>query len=318
MKTYPQTFYIERHKHSGRLTVAALDDEGRRVDASRLKALRMPLPDADSVLVISHDIGRDWSGRLVVVNGRLGRRRERELRFAQNILRQVGPAIYSVYLFRRLRSQAGATERARVARELHDTSIQSLISIEMQMDVLRRRAQADAALAGELERIETLLRQEVLNLRELMQAMRPVEIGPHQFLDFIAQIVERFSRDTGMEARFLSDLTEVTMPARTCRELARVVQEGLVNIRKHSGAHSAVVRFAARNGCWSLVIDDDGQGFPFAGRYTLAELDDFHRGPTVIKERVRAAGGDMVLESTPGRGSKLEIIVPQKGHETYG
>ncbi len=75
-----------------------------------------------------------------MVGSKLGRNRERELRFAQNALRQVAPALYSIYLFRRLRSRAGAMERARVARELHDTAIQSLISIEMQVDVLRRRS----------------------------------------------------------------------------------------------------------------------------------------------------------------------------------
>ena len=97
-----------------------------------------------------------------------------------------------------------------------------------------------------------------------------------------------------------------------------MVQEGLVNIRKHSGARTALIRFGSQNGLWKLVIDDDGHGFPFAGRFTLTELDDFRRGPTVIKERVRAVGGDMVIESTPGHGSRLEITVPQKGHELYG
>jgi signal transduction histidine kinase len=50
----------------------------------------------------------------------------------------------------------------------------------------------------------------------------------------------------------------------------------------------------------------------------LQELDDLRRGPTVIKERVRAVGGDLLIESTPGHGSRLEITVPQKGHESYG
>jgi signal transduction histidine kinase len=151
-----------------------------------------------------------------------------------------------------------------------------------------------------------------------MQTMRPIEIGPHQFLDFIAQLVERFSRDTGVQARFVTELQEVTMPASTCRELARVVQEGMVNIRRHSGAQSAMVHFGAQNGFWKLVIDDDGRGFPFAGRFSLSELDDLRRGPAVIKERVRAVGGDLMIESTPGRGSRLEITVPQKGYEFYG
>lgn len=318
MSGYPHTFYMWTTRRRQGYQIAALDDEGRRLEPSQLQHLQMPIPGARSVLAVSHEMGRDWTGRFVVINAYVGRRRERELRLAQNILRQVGPGLYSVYLFRRFRSRAGAVERARVARELHDTVIQSLISVEMQIDVLRRRGDNDSRLSGELERIQELLRQEVLNLRELMQTMRPPDIGPHQFLDFIAQLVERFSRDTGVVARFVSELQEVSLPAATCRELARVVQEGLVNIRKHSGAQSAVVRFGAQNGCWKLVIDDDGKGFPFAGRFTLTELDSFHKGPTVIKERVRAVGGDMVIESNPGHGSKLEITVPQKGKELYG
>jgi signal transduction histidine kinase len=318
MQGYPHTFYMRRRGEKEGCSISGLDEDGRRLDAPPLLHLEMPVPDAESVLVIGNEMGGDWKGRLVVVNGRVGRRGERELRFAQSILRQVAPALYSVYVFRRFRSRAGAMERARVARELHDTAIQSLISIEMQIDVLRRRATSDTYLATQLERIQNLLRQEVLNLRELMQTMRPIEIGPHQFLDFIAQLVERFSRDTGLEARFVSELQEVTMPPATCRELARVVQEALVNIRKHSGARSAMVSFAAQNGSWKLVINDDGRGFPFAGRFSLTELDDFRRGPTVIKERVRAVGGDLLIESTPGRGSRLEITVPQKGYESYG
>ncbi len=318
MRGYPHTFYMRSTGQKQGYSIAALDDEGRRLETSQLRNLPMPVPGAHSVLVVGHEIERDWSGRFVVVNGYVGRRRERELRFAQNIMRQVAPALYSVYLFRRFRSRAGAVERARVARELHDTVIQSLISIEMQIDVLRRRGGKDSQLPLELQRIQDLLRQEVLNLRELMQTMRPPDVGPHQFLDFIAQLVERFSRDTGVAARFVSELQEVTLPAATCRELARVVQEGLVNIRKHSGAQSAMVRFGSQNGLWKLIIDDDGKGFPFAGRFTLSELDELRRGPTVIKERVRAVGGDMVIESNPGHGSKLEITVPQKGNESYG
>lgn len=316
MLDYPHTFFMKRGNH-GIANMDALDDEGRRINTLEFDNLPMPVEGAESVLVVKLDVGREWSGRFVLVNGRMGWNRERELRFAQNALRQVAPALYSIYLFRRLRSRAGAMERARVARELHDTAIQSLISIEMQVDVLRRRSNGQPQSA-ELERIQQLLREEVLNMRELMQSMRPVEIGPQHFLDFVAQLVERFRSDTGLDARFVSELEEVTLPASACRELARMVQEGLVNIRKHSGAKSVYVRFGAQNGLWKLVIDDDGRGFPFTGRLTLTELDDLHRGPAVIKERVRAIGGDMVIESSPGHGSRVEITVPQKGYESYG
>ena len=316
MQEYPHTFYMKREKNGG-LSIDAVDDEGRRLNSADFKDLPMPVDGAESVLAVQLEVGREWNGRFVLVNGRLGWNRERELRFAQNLLGQVAPALYSIYLFRRLRSRAGAMERARVARELHDTAIQSLISIEMRVDVLRRSVNGHPQSA-ELGHIQKLLQEEVLNMRELMQSLRPVEIGAHQFLDFLVQLVERFRSDTGVDARFVSELEEVTLPASACRELARVVQESLVNVRKHSGASSVYVRFGAQNGLWKLVIDDDGSGFPFTGRLTLAELDDLHRGPTVIKERVRAIGGDLVIESSPGHGSRLEITVPQKGYEFYG
>jgi signal transduction histidine kinase len=316
MVDFPHTFYMERTSQGG-VTIHAIDDEGRAIDKSEISELKMPVEGARSVLAVKLDVGREWSGRFVLVNCKLGWNRERELRIVQNALRQLSPALYSIYLFRRLRQRAGAMERARVARELHDTAIQSLISIEMQVDVLRRKTNG-APQAAELERIQKLLREEVLNMRELMLTMRPVEIGPQHFLDFVAQLVERFRSDTGVDARFVSELEEVTLPATACRELVRVVQEGLVNVRKHSGARSVYVRFGAQNGLWKLVIDDDGQGFAFTGRLTLTELDELHRGPTVIKERVRAIGGDMVIESSPGHGARLEITVPQKGYEFYG
>lgn len=318
MWDYPHTFFMKRENGRVRSSITALDEEGNRLEPAQIGHLEMPVSGTRSVLVVSHDMGRDWCGRFVLLNAALGREREHELRFVQNLMRQSAPALYSVYLFQGFRSRAGVTERARVARELHDTTIQSLISIEMQLDVLRRRAGADSPLPSELNRIQGLLRHEVLNLRELMQSMRPVDIGPHQLLDFIAELVERFSRDSGIAVRFISELQEVTLPAATCRELARIVQESLVNIRKHSRAQSAVVRFGAQDGLWKLVINDDGNGFPFAGRFTLRELDGLRRGPAVIKERVRAVGGDMIIESTPGHGSRLEITIPQKGYEAYG
>ena len=311
---YPHTFLMRRG--AGSYSITALDEEGRRLERSQIKHLEMPVPGAESVLVIGHEMGRDWTARMVLKNVKVGPDREHELRFAQSVMRQVAPALYSVYLFRAFRSRAEASERARVARELHDGAIQSLIGIEMQVDVLRRSARDEAA--AELDRVQGLLRKEVLNLRELMQSMRPVDIGPHQFLDFIAGLVERFSRDTGIAVRFISEMEEVTLPAATCSELVRVVLESLINIRKHSEAQSAVVRFGSQNGSWKLVINDDGQGFPFSGRLSMSELDGMRRGPAVIKERVRSIGGEMTIESTPGQGSRLEIIIPKKGYESYG
>jgi signal transduction histidine kinase len=316
----PPAFYMERPGSSlAGVSFDALDRDGARVRGGIPSSSELPLADARCILSMAFEFGQDWAGRMIVINPQLSRDREAELRFAQTVIRQVGPALYTVYLLRRLRTRAGAIERARVARELHDGAIQSLIAVEMQVDVLRRQAAGDSArLAAELARVQHLLQQEVINLRELMQQMRPVDMGPQQFLDYLADHVDRFRRDTGIHVRFVTDLQEVTLSPKVCRELARVVQEGLINIRKHSGARTALVRFASEDGRWTLMIDDDGKGFDFSGRHNIAELDAIRRGPATIKERVRSIGGELVIQSNPGEGSRLEITLPKKGHAIYG
>src|SRR2546430_7910409 len=80
---------------------------------------------------------------------------------------------------------------------------------------------------------------------------------------------------------------------------------------RHSGAEHVVVRLSPEKRAWKLSIDEDGKGFQFVGRFSLAQLDNNRHGPTVIKERVKAIGGDLTIDSRPGRGARLEIIFPQ-------
>jgi signal transduction histidine kinase len=315
MTAYPPTFYSSRDAAKPEFTAL----NGKNNEERPFPNLPYYSGQARTVLTSSSSLGNDWRGRVIVIDVTMGNDRERELRFVNNLFSQVSASIYSVFLVRRLRSRAGAVERARVARELHDGAIQSLISAEMQVDVLRRRAEnTDAGMNTELARIQQLLRQEVLNLRELMQQMKPVDLSPQQFLDYLADTVDRFRRDTGISAKFISDLQDVELSPRACREIARIVQEGLVNIRKHAGATNVLVRFTRNSGAWMLTIEDDGKGFEFSGRLTFQELTSGRQGPTMIKERVRAVGGELNLESTPGRGARLEIILPQKGHPAHG
>ena len=300
--------------------VVALHANGRRRDPA--PALPSSFAEAHpfrSLILLSLRFGAEWAGHLFLLDPVPSRHPEPELRFLQTLTQQVAPVLYSTYLVRRLRARAGALERARVAHELHDGVIQSLISLEMQVEVLRRRAVADTEASGaaspelpeEIARLQRLLHHEILNVRELMLQMRPLELDPQRLLEFLAETVDRFQRDTGITARFVSGLDEVRLPPRVCRELARIVQEALANIRKHSGAHNVLVNFGSHNGVWRLVVDDDGKGFPFTGRHTQAELDADRRGPLVIKERVRSIGGELAIESTPGGGARLEISLPQ-------
>jgi signal transduction histidine kinase len=261
-------------------------------------------------VAVSFLFGQEWWGRIFLLDPVLGGDREEELRFLQELVRQVGPAVYNVYLLRRLRQRAGAVERARVARELHDGAVQSLIAMEMQVDVLRRQPQA-SPLASELVRIQGLLREEVLKLRELMQQMKSLDVDASTFLRFLRDTVERFQRETGIGARFVSELEEIEMSQRACRELARIVQEGLVNVRKHSAAKHVLVRLTETETHWQLTMEDNGGGFPFSGRFSQADLEKMGKGPMVIRERVRLIDGELTIESSPSRGARLEVSVPR-------
>jgi signal transduction histidine kinase len=189
----------------------------------------------------------------------------------------------------------------------------------MQVDVLRRQATNHSEeVPQELGRIQGLLREEVLKLRELMQQMKSLDVDSRKLVPFLGDTVERFQRETGISARFLSELEQVDMPPQVCREVARIVQEGLVNVRKHSGARQVLVRLGHRDGELNLIIEDDGRGFPFEGHWSQGELEKLGKGPLIIKERVRLIEGELTIESTPGQGSRLEVRVPQKREHNYG
>lgn len=289
--------------------------------AWRLQPVSMALPPAvvsepgwTSVMAADFGIEREWRARACVFDG-AGGAVERQVHFLRTLADHVTPALTNVFLLRRLRTRAGAAERARVARELHDGAIQALFAIDMELEAIRRETSADHGLARRVTEIQKLVRREVVDLRALMQALRPVEIETSdQLPDVLAHLVDRFSRDSGIGARFVATDTRVPLSAPQAQELVKMAQEALVNVRKHSGAGQVLVRLTASDADCQLVVEDDGRGFGFDGRLTLQELDDRRAGPAVIKERARLIGASLTIESAPGAGARLEIAVSGDAH----
>ena len=313
--------YASRNDNDKGFHAVLLDRDGGRLrDGSTefLDALAR-VEEFDAMVSVALVFGTEWSGRVFLFDPETMGGPEEELRFLQEYAQQVAPAVYNVYLMRRLRERAGALERARFARELHDGAIQSLIAVEMQLDVLRRQSATQAPVVNtELGRIQKLLREEVLKLRELMQAMKSFEVNADRLLGFISDTVERFRRETGIAAEFVSEVERVDLAQKGCRELARIVQESLVNVRKHSGAHHVLVRLAQRAGNLQLTVEDDGKGFSFSGRRSDAELETSGKGPGVIRERVRLLEAELTIESTPGHGARLEVRIPPARKANHG
>lgn len=306
------TWHAERPAAGAQLAVVHRAEPGAwRVvrDEWVLPPVLLADPRWQTVTAVSMSFEREWRARAYLFGGAQGRL-ERRVHFLRALADHATPALTNVFLSRRLRVKAGAAERARVARELHDGAIQSLFAIDMKLEALRRDDGRGVDLRGELGEVQGLVRQEVLALRELMQALRPVELeSSEQLPDVLAHVVERFQRESGIGARFVTSGSGFTIPPPKALELVRIAQEALVNVRKHSGAGQVLVRLAAAPAGCQLVVEDDGRGFAFEGRLTAQELDDKRWGPAVIKERARLIGAELAVESSPGSGARVEVTV---------
>jgi signal transduction histidine kinase len=282
----------------------------------RLKRFRVDLPVEframqafRRVTAVNMGLSGEWDGRMYLFDASKIGTPERTLHFLEALAEHVAPALTNVFLLRRLRTRAGAVERARVARELHDGAIQALFGIEMKLEAFRRDPDRSPAFVdAEVGAVQELLRREVLSLRELMQALRPIELeGPDQLPGVLAALVERFRRDTGISARCVVSGGGVALPPKKALEIVRIVQEALANVRRHARAQNVLVSLTSDDGECRLVIEDDGCGFEFEGRLTARELDQRRTGPAVIKERARIAGAQLVVDSTPGSGARVEL-----------
>ena len=300
-----------RRTETGTTTLDALDVNGSRCPTGEASAapLREATFEWQTALGVSQVSGEGWRGRLFVFDARY--LDDHALRFLQVVVRQVAPALFNLYLQRRLQSRSGTEDRLRVSRELHDGVIQSLIGLDMELEVLRRNAAltVPAAVGDELASIQRVLGQEILAVRDLMQSLKPVDVDPGRLPEHLAAMLGEFRHRTGVDARLSSSLDEIVLSRRTGNQIVRIVQEALANVRKHSGASNVLVQLGTNNDNLELIVDDDGKGFDFEGRLTGEELAARGRAPAILMERVRAIGGHLTVQSQPGRGTRLEIRV---------
>ncbi|PZQ89538.1 MAG: sensor histidine kinase [Leifsonia xyli] len=187
---------------------------------------------------------------------------------------------------------AGVTsERARMSREVHDTVAQSLTALVL----LAQRARREFAVGGlddeSLELIETGARDALAETRALVAATAPVELTQGGIAEALQRLAERFERETRIRVSVTS-ATSVPLDRDAEVVLLRCAQEGLANVRKHSGAAAARVTLAADAAGARLTVSDDGRGFP-------AEV---HAGFGLagLRDRLALAGGVLEVDGTPG------------------
>jgi signal transduction histidine kinase len=263
-----------------------------------------------SVLGVTLDLAGQPAGRIML--GDTHRRLlPQDLQWFERIVRHLGPPLQNLFVLRHIRARAIEGERSRISREIHDGILQTLLSVDIQLDVLRRKVPtAPEQATGGLASLQQTVRNETEELRRMVTDMRPLRVQGADLVDLMRGFAERFRNESPLALDLLIDSAELQLPDRICRDLFQIYRESLHNVKKHAHASHVVVKLWQNESQVVLVVDDNGEGFSFAGRFTGDELDRLRLGPISIKERTRSVGGVLTVESTPGHGSRLTVEVP--------
>lgn len=201
-------------------------------------------------------------------------------------------------------------ERRRVAEDLHDGPVQELVGLGLTLDALSAglRAQAPEAADG-VARAAASARDMVKTLRRAIFDLHPMALEELGFSAATRALVQRLE---WRGARVSLDLEAADGLSETHRTVAfRVVQEAIANVVRH--AEPAAVAISARADGDRIVVEvaDDGRGFdPGAAR---ARIEAGHLGLAAMRERAALVGGDVTIDSAPGRGTSLRLVLPAAG-----
>ena len=198
---------------------------------------------------------------------------------------------------------AGALgDRERLARELHDTIAQDLAGLVLLAQRTRRELVAGSPTVGEtVDLLEDSARKALQETRSLVATSAPVGLTAEGIRPALDRLATRFERETGIgvavtgHAPALDRDTEVV--------LVRCAQEGLANVRKHSGAHAVRLTLDSTDGLVTLIVDDDGAGFD-------PSLPSAGFGLAGMRDRLALVGGTLEITSCAGAGARLAASLP--------
>jgi two-component system, NarL family, sensor histidine kinase UhpB len=197
--------------------------------------------------------------------------------------------------------QAQEQERARVARDLHDEVNQSLTGLLLRLEAAREEAPPD--LEVELAETKALANQAMRELLSLARQLRPTALDDLGLTAAIAGQVEQLARgEIEAEIDAEGDFSDLDDDAQLV--VYRVAQEALSNATRHSGAGRIEVRLRRpAGGGVALDVTDDGRGFAF-------DESEGGLGIAGMRERALLVGGELTIESRPGRGTTVRLTVP--------
>lgn len=200
-------------------------------------------------------------------------------------------------------TRAQEEERARLARELHDETVQTLIALSQQTQMVQRTLARDPAQAAErLAEVRSMLGAAIEEVRRFSRALRP------QYLEALglAPALEMLAREAG--ASFQLTGSPRRLPPEQELALYRIAHEALNNARRHSQAQQVAVRVRFADQHVTLQVSDNGVGFAVPGRFTdLTQAGHF--GLMGMRERAQLIGGHLTVASRPGEGTTVTVTV---------
>lgn len=203
--------------------------------------------------------------------------------------------------------RAQEEERRRIAQELHDETIQSLIVLCRQIDAIHDQAgPLQPAVVAGLETVRLSAEQIVQSLREFSGSLRPSVLEDLGLVASLRRLLEDLKKRTGMATRLQVRGPVRRLAADSELGLFRVGQEALRNVERHARATSVLVALSFATDEVSLTVQDNGVGF------TRAAQDDPGAGLGILgmRERVHLLGGQLEIQSSPGHGTRVTVRAP--------
>jgi signal transduction histidine kinase len=228
----------------------------------------------------------------------------RQRAFTEELSGRLGAALKAA-------EKAREEESHRIAADFHDGPLQSFISLQMRLEILRKLLERDRdAGMQDLRQLQVLAQSQVRDLRTFLHSMRPVDIDGGNLVVTLRRTAESFQKESGIPVAFASASTPVGLPAEVTVEVLQMLREALHNVQKHASATRVAVSLEKTDRGLEISVDDNGHGFNFAGTYSLEELELLRLGPASLKRRARGLNADMLLESRPGRGAGIKFRIP--------
>ncbi len=223
-------------------------------------------------------------------------RAEAELRRSQRDLRELASGMDSV------REQ----EKSRIARELHDELGQALTALKLDVAWLAERLPAgQTAAAGKLNAMHAMIDATVAATRRISADLRPLILDDLGLVPAAEWLVQEFTQRTGVPCELVVRTPELELKDPQATAIFRILQESLTNVARHAEARRVEVALGRVDGVVTLNVQDNGRGF---------NLGDPRRpnsfGLMGLRERVSLLGGEVHIESRPGRGTVLHVQIP--------